>query len=57
MEPMDLDVFPDEVDLEALVACYLDDLLLLTAVGGFLLEVHCRLHAAWTASSWWGCSS
>ena len=39
MEPMDLNVFLDEVDVEGLVACCLCDRLLLTAVGGFVLEV------------------
>ena len=34
MEPMDLSVSLDEVDLEGLVACCLDDQLLLTAVCG-----------------------
>ena len=41
---MDLNVSHDEVDLEVLVACCLDDLLFLTAVGGFVLEARRRLH-------------
>ena len=38
MEFMDLTVSRDEVGLEVLVACCLDDLR-----GGFLLEVRCHL--------------
>ena len=38
MEPMDQHVSLDEVDLEGLVACCLDYLLLLTAAGVFALE-------------------
>ena len=41
---MDQSVFLDEVDLEGLVACRLDYLLLLTAVVEFALEVCCRRH-------------